>query len=360
MQEIGSADIILPDKKLQISTRCEYLRLDRAFAHFSSVLVETDEFKVEQAKKEKEWEDSHADGNVDALMKLRRHMPLNIRQMSENDLLRFESPSSKVFPRTLEIALTWEKQKVRDDATNRKIGWFSTMKSNLKEMLNTYERHMKEYGPRGSHPYATREQPNVGCPLIGRQCPSRADSVVNYDTDYGWPDGALYENPDNVKEEEAPELNPAEQAKCRRAHLISLIIEASKTRASSNSKLRPETMTFLYTLGQYLDCRKQMDAKYLEVDELQVIANFSIEMDSDGIEASGGEDGKFKPSYQQQSVHGTAATTVKEMMHEDPAIHIVKAKNRIAKPTLTVWLLRYQYVYSDRCCSRGLQIQTYL
>ena len=87
------------------------------------------------------------------------------------------------------------------------------MKSNLKEMLNTYERHVKEYVPPGSHQYATREQPNVGCPLIGRQCPLRADSAVNYYTDYGWPDGPLYENPDNVKEEEAPELSLAEQTK---------------------------------------------------------------------------------------------------------------------------------------------------
>ena len=56
-----------------------------------------------------------------------------------------------------------------------------------------------------------------------------------------------------------------------------------------------------------------MDAKYLEVDELQAIANFSIEMDSDGMQVSGGEEGKFKPFYQQQNVHGTAATTVKEL-----------------------------------------------
>ena len=76
-------------------------RLDRAFAHFSSALVETDEFKAEQARKGKKWEVSHAEGNLEALMKLRRHMPLNILQMSEADLLQLEAPNSKVFPKAL-------------------------------------------------------------------------------------------------------------------------------------------------------------------------------------------------------------------------------------------------------------------
>jgi len=386
MQEIGSADVILPDKKQQNSLRCEYLRLDRAFAHFSSALVETDEFKAEQAKKEKEWEDSHAEGNLEALKKLRRHMPLNIRQMSEAVLSQLEAPNSKVLPKAMvrkfkrtsvlelirvspvviadmhadelealgvagltlterralyehlkEVGLNWEAKKSEDDAANqRKFVWFSTMKKNLKEMMNTYERHVQEYGPPGSHPYATREQPNVGCPLIGRQCPLRADSVVNYDTDYDWPDEPLYENPDDVKEEEAPELDPAEQAKKRRAHLVSLILDASKTRASSSSKLRPETKTFLHTLSRYLDCRKKMDAKYLEVDELQVIANFPIEVDSNGIQASGGKEGLFKPFYQQQTVHSAAATTVKDLYEAA----------KIARPT-------YQNVVTalvDRVC----------
>ncbi|KAL3941946.1 MAG: hypothetical protein SGBAC_003774 [Bacillariaceae sp.] len=361
MQEIGTADVILPDKELQISLRCEYLRLDRAFKHFSSALVETDEFKAEQAKKEKEWEDSHAAGNLEALKKIRRHMPLNIRQLSEADLSQLEGPNWKVLPKAIvrkfkrtsvlelirvnpavisdmhadelealgvagltlterralyehlkEVGLTWEVKSV-DNVLGRKFAWFSTMKKNLKETMNLYERHVQEYGPPGSHPYATREQPDVGCTLIGRQCPLKADSVVNYDADYGWPDGPLYENPDAFKEEEAPELDPAEQAKSRRAHLVSLIVGASKTRASSSSNLRPETKTFLHTLGKYLDCRKQMDAKYMEVDELQIIANFAIKTDSNGIQSSNGGDDLFKPCYQQQTVDGTAVTTAKDL-----------------------------------------------
>lgn len=103
---------------------------------------------------------------------------------------------------------------------------------------------------------------------------------------------------------------------------------------SQSRLVRPETKEFLQTLHKYLDCRKQMDAKYFEVDELETLANFDLSIDSGGIELVGKEvtedDDKddppevpnamnhgpslgFKSEYQQQSVHGRPVRNLNEL-----------------------------------------------
>jgi len=77
--------------------------------------------------------------------------------------------------------------------TERKWVWFKMMKDNFKENLASYQRHVAQYGPPGNHPYATRDNPNVGCPMIGKQCPLKADKLIDYDGDYGYTDKATYE-----------------------------------------------------------------------------------------------------------------------------------------------------------------------
>ncbi|CAJ1946549.1 unnamed protein product [Cylindrotheca closterium] len=101
--------------------------------------------------------------------------------------------------------------------------------------------------------------------------------------------------------------------------------------------VRAETKEFLQTLHKYLDCRRQMDAKYLEVDELETLAKYNLRIDSGGIELDHHDDqGKnqtttrslrmsnpnvrnhgpslgFKQEYQQQSIHGQAVRTLNEL-----------------------------------------------
>jgi hypothetical protein len=74
-----------------------------------------------------------------------------------------------------------------DKMVERKWAWFTMMRSNLKENVGAWQRHVNEYGPPGNHRYATRDSSKCGCPLIGKQCPFRADKVIDYDNDFGYP-----------------------------------------------------------------------------------------------------------------------------------------------------------------------------
>jgi hypothetical protein len=79
-----------------------------------------------------------------------------------------------------------------DKMTERKWNWYCMMRSNFKENVDAWQRHIDMYGPPDNHPYATRENPHSGCPLIGKQCPLKADKVVDYAGDYGFPEGPEY------------------------------------------------------------------------------------------------------------------------------------------------------------------------
>jgi tetratricopeptide (TPR) repeat protein len=95
-------------------------------------------------------------------------------------------------------------------------------------------------------------------------------------------------------------------------HSSSMMSCSSITSAmSSPSKLRKETKSFLETLRNYLDCRKQMNSKYLKVDKRQTIANYEVKEDSGGIETD--TNGQFKAEYQQQSIHGEPVKTLDEL-----------------------------------------------
>ena len=242
MNEIGGSDVTHPDKEEQNRLREEYFKLEQAMEKYNSALLITDEYVSEQIRLEKKWEDDNAPGNLEALKKVRRHMPVEVRNMSEAQLTNDPSPNGKFLPKsiakkfkrtnilqiirrhpndiipmhpsTLEnmrvtgLTLTerravyehirvcgpkWKAQKA-EKMTERKWVWFKMMKDNFKENLASYQRHVAQYGPPGNHPYATRESPNEGCPMIGKQCPLRADKLIDYDKDdYGYPDGDVYE-----------------------------------------------------------------------------------------------------------------------------------------------------------------------
>jgi hypothetical protein len=242
MGEIGGSDVTHPDKEEQNRLREEYFKLEQDMEKYNSALCITDEYVAEQNRIEKKWEDDNAPHNLEALKKLRRHMPVEVRNMSEAQLTNDPSPNGKYLPKdtarkfkrtnvlqiirrhpgdivpmhpsTLEnmrvtgLTLTerravyehlrecgpkWFAQKA-EKMTERKWVWFKMMKDNFKENLASYQRHVAQYGPPGAHPYATRANPNEGCPMIGKQCPLKADKLVDYDLeDYGYPDGDIYE-----------------------------------------------------------------------------------------------------------------------------------------------------------------------
>lgn len=247
MGEIGSSDVTHPDKDEQNRLREEYFKLEQGMEKYSNALVLTDEYQAEEKRKEKEWDDTNAPDNLEALKKLRRHMPVEVRNMSEAQLTNDPSPNgqylpagtakkfkrtnvlqvirrdpddiARMHPSTLEnmrvtgltlterrgvyehvrtIGPTWEGGKA-EKMTERKWTWFNMMKSNFKENLASYKRHVAQYGPPGAHPYATRANPKEGCPLLGKQCPLKADKLINYDGDFGWTDEAVYEVSDVKK-----------------------------------------------------------------------------------------------------------------------------------------------------------------
>jgi hypothetical protein len=241
MNDIGGSDVTHPDKAEQNRLREEYFKLEQGMEKYNSALMLTDEYQQEQDRLEKKWEEDNAPGNLEALKKLRRHMPVEVRNMSEAMLTNEPTPNGKYIPKatakkfkrtnvlqlirrhpddivrmhpsTLDnmrvtgLTLTerralyehlrpagpqWKAMKA-EKMTERKWTWYTMMKSNFKENLASWQRHVDQYGPPGSHPYATRINPNEGCPLIGKQCPLKADKLIDYDGDYGYTDGAEYE-----------------------------------------------------------------------------------------------------------------------------------------------------------------------
>lgn len=224
MAEIGGSDV--PDSKLKE----EYFRLEQEMEKYTTALQLTDEWTEEQAEMERQWEGSIAAANDDAARKVRRHMPVNVRNMSEVTLSSQPTPNGKFLPRsfakkfkrtnvlqllrmdpddivpmhpsTLEnlrvtgLTLTerralyvhlstvgprWKAMQ-SDKMIERKWNWFNMMKSNFKENVDSWQRHIDQYGPPDSH----------DCLLIGNQCPVKADKQIDYDGDYGFPEEAVY------------------------------------------------------------------------------------------------------------------------------------------------------------------------
>lgn len=233
MNEIGGSDVTVEDnKELQNKLREEYFKLEQQMERYNSALMLTDEYQAEQLRAEKKWEDDNAPGNLEALKKLRRHMPVKIRHMSEADLTNNPTPNGKFIPQpiakkfkrtnvlqllrinpddiermhpsTLEnmrvtgLTLTerralychlkplgpkWERNKA-EKMTERKWTWYQMMKNNFKENLAPYTRHCDQYGPPEKH---------VGCPLLGKLCPIKADLILDYNGDYGYTDKDEFE-----------------------------------------------------------------------------------------------------------------------------------------------------------------------
>jgi hypothetical protein len=236
MKELASAD--MDPYKMEK----QYFDLEEQLAKYSTALMMTDEYAEEQKRIELEWEDSIEAGNIVALCKLRAHMPVTVRNLTEDELSSTPLPNGKNLPKAFarkfkrtnvlqlirvnpddiermhpsllegmrttgltlterralhhhlrDIASRWE-DKQTDPSCEKKWQWFQGLKLKFKEMMNAYTACVEKYGPPGEHQYAKRNDPSGGgCPLIGNQCPLKADAVMDYSDDYGYPQEAEYE-----------------------------------------------------------------------------------------------------------------------------------------------------------------------
>ena len=234
MCEIGGSDVNDPELKK------EYFTLEQDMEKYTAALQLTDEWIEEQEKLDREWEESVMPANQEAIKKLRRHMPVDVRNIGEVALSTQPTLNGKYLPKNIAkkfkrtnvlqllrtnpeaivpmhpsflenlritgLTLTerralhehlkscgsrWKAMQA-DKMTERKWMWYNMMRNNFKENVDSWQRHVNQYGPPGNHPYATRDKPNVGCPLLGKQCPLKADKLIDYDGDYGFPEGAQY------------------------------------------------------------------------------------------------------------------------------------------------------------------------
>jgi len=235
MSEIGCAE------SKDVKLREEYFLLEREMDKYVTALQLTDEWIEEQEEIERKWEESIRQANEIAITKIRRHMPVDVRNQTEHSLTELPTPNGRYLPRqiakkfkranvlqllrsdpedialmhpaTLEnlrccgltlterralyhhlkdVAVRW-KAIQGDKMTERKWTWFEFLKSRFKEKLEDWQRHVDQYGPPGNHPYFDRHDPEAGgCPYHGKQCALRADNAAEYDGDYGYPDGPEY------------------------------------------------------------------------------------------------------------------------------------------------------------------------
>lgn len=202
----------------------DYFKLEQEMAKYSAALMSSDEYRRVTERREREWEASVKPKNREALKQLRRHMPVDVRKLSEAELSKkIPAAMAKKFKRTNVLQLIrvnpndvskfhysnfeglslsgmtlterravyehlntvgplWFKQK-SNAQVERKWTWFQSMKTKFQSDLQKYETHIAEFGAPGSHK----------CNFIGNQCPVKANAVMDYSGDKGFPDGPEYE-----------------------------------------------------------------------------------------------------------------------------------------------------------------------
>jgi len=203
------------DKKEQAKLEYTFGKLSQELDKYNNALMLTKEWAEEQKQKEQQWENDVSAANLEALKKVRRHMPVNIRNMSEASLSSDLTPNGKVLPKAIgrkfkrtnilmilrtdpaaiesmhpssleamrttgltlterralhehlkKVAPRW-KAMSGDKMCERKWMWHASLQSKLKEMIVTNEKHIEQYG--------------------------RPKTPEDYIDDYGYPESAEYE-----------------------------------------------------------------------------------------------------------------------------------------------------------------------
>ena len=194
----------------------EYFRLEEQLSKFTTALMLTDKYAEEVQRLEQDWEETIQADNIAAIHKLRSHMPINIRHLTEEQLVTTGTPNGKTLPRpiarkfkrtnilqllrvdpddiemmhpsllegtrTTSLTLTerralhehlrdvverWTARRA-DPSIEKKWQWYQSLKFKFKETLSSYSR--------------------------GDKWTIKADAAVDYDDDYGYTKEALYES----------------------------------------------------------------------------------------------------------------------------------------------------------------------
>ena len=261
--EITESMKSLVERGLDYSAEKEYFRLEEQLSKFTTALMLTDEYAVEVRRMEQQWEESIQADNIAAIQKIRSHMPVNIRHLTEDQLVTTPTPNGKTLPRpiarkfkrtnilqllrvdpndiemmhpsllegmrTTSLTLTERRAlhehlkdvverwtgKRADPSIEKKWQWYQTLKLKFKETLSSYSR--------------------------GDQWTLKAEAAVDYGEDYGYTKEATYENSDRIeskKESPAHSRQVKEKlskaAKCSEADAIqefraSLRLETEET-----------------------------------------------------------------------------------------------------------------------------------
>ncbi|CAB9507456.1 expressed unknown protein [Seminavis robusta] len=219
-----------PDPVVEKELRKEYHELTVEAERLDAAMVLTPEYQKEQEQKEERWERETAADNEEALKQIRRHMPVNSRNLTVEQLATTPTPNGKHLPRATArkfkrtnvlklirfhpdeiermhpnylnelgcrgltlterralhaqlttVAKSWKKN-CSDKTTGMKWKWFELLRDSLKLALNEWEQHCVACGPPGNHK----------CDLFGPSCPLVADKKVDYSGDYGFPEGAVF------------------------------------------------------------------------------------------------------------------------------------------------------------------------
>jgi hypothetical protein len=210
----------------------EYFKLEQEMQKYTTALMSSDQYKNQLLRREQQWENDNKSKNMQAIQSIWRHMPVNVRHISEERLVTTATPNGKYLPKAIArkfkrtdvlqllrvspdviekmhfaslealslsgITLTelraiyehlrttgshWEKAK-GDSQIERKYMWFVMIKDKLKQAVQKWDVHIDAHGPPHNH---------NGCTLKGNMCPIRADCVTDYSDDYGFPAKAEYE-----------------------------------------------------------------------------------------------------------------------------------------------------------------------
>lgn len=257
-----------------------YIALCTELEKYSTAMMASDEYHEEVRQKEAQWEEQHRAENKLALQKLRRHMPINVRFLSEDALVKdhkLPKPIARKFKRTDVLSLirkspdALEKShpgilenlktggltlterralyehlrtvapkwiKAKDEMSQRKAQWYANFKTKFKEQADAAAATAKKHG-------CSLATPNK-CKRIGMQCPFKADAQMDYSGDYGFPTGDVYEQDDVTK---APKPFVKEESKPQRpANPMAAAIAAKG--AGAKLKAAPPKPSFLGELSK--------------------------------------------------------------------------------------------------------------
>ena len=95
MKELQTSDD--DPKKVQF----QYFKLEEELSKFMTAMMLTDEYVEEQERMEAKWDSEVQADNIAALRKVRRHMPVQVRNMGEDALSTTPTPNGKNLPKAI-------------------------------------------------------------------------------------------------------------------------------------------------------------------------------------------------------------------------------------------------------------------